>query len=263
MAKDDAQADDVRAKSIGRPRRLTLGAVVEAASEIGLENLNMNALAARLGVGVATLYTYVQNRDELLRLVAAHRAWRPHLVDANQHWSEIVRAHADGVFRLFSAEPSLLVQLVSGALGPEEEFDELENFVALLSVRGFTPEAAFALFRTASQLAVGAAVAGVRTLNWHKRGDEPRRVKLARTLVEREPGALPFLRQLGATYSDEAALSRFDEALTQLLKQVAAERGEALPPAAFPAEAFSTSAPPPEPVSSQPRAAPAKRRRKS
>ena len=230
MAKASVRAKDRSGKAIGRPRRLTLRAVVETAAKIGLEDLSLSGLAARLGVGIATLYTYVESRDELLRLVAVHRAWRPHLPDTNQHWSEIVRAHAAGIFALFSTDPELLVQVISGALGPEEELDEIENFLKLLVARGFTTEEAYTLYRAASQIGIGGAIGTAMVLNWQNKG-ERRRVKLARAFAERDPDEFPHLRQLGDPYVDDARFNRYDDVLTLLLTQVAAARGETLPPA--------------------------------
>jgi AcrR family transcriptional regulator len=229
MVKSNVKPKTRSGKILGRPRRLTLGAVVEAASQIGLEELSMSTLAVRLGVGIATIYTYVESRDELLRLVAARRAWRPHLVENNQHWSEVVRAHVAGIFALFSTEPGLLTQVVSGALGPEEELDEIENFLKLLVARGFTTEAAFTLYRTASQIGMGAAIGRAMALNWQNNG-ERRRVKLARAFAERDPHEFPHLRQLGEAYVDDGRFNRYEEGLTLLLTQVAAARGEVLPP---------------------------------
>src|SRR5438132_6287412 len=119
MARPEFKTGNMSTKAVGRPRRLTLRAVVDAATEIGLENLSMNAVAARLGVAVATIYTYVDGRDDLMRLVANRRAWRPQVSEVNQHWSDIVRAHAEGMYQLFSSDPSLLIQVVNGGLGPE------------------------------------------------------------------------------------------------------------------------------------------------
>jgi AcrR family transcriptional regulator len=229
-AQDPGRAKERGARVMGRPRRLTLRTVVEAASKIGLEELSISGLAARLGVGVATIYTYVESRDELLRLVAVQRAWRPHLLETHQHWSEIVRAHAAEIFALFSGEPELLAQVVSGALGPEEELDEIENFLKLLIARDFTSEAAFMLYRAATQIGIGAAIGSAMALNWQNKG-ERRRVKLARAFAERDPDEFPHLRQLGAAYVDDARFNRYDDALTLLLTQVAAARGEILPSA--------------------------------
>jgi AcrR family transcriptional regulator len=239
MAKSIVRTKDRVAKAIGRPRRFTLRAVVAAASKIGLEELTMSKLAASLGVGIATLYTYVESLDELTRLVAVHRAWRPHVPETNQHWSEIVRAHAAGIFALFSTDPELLAQLVSGALGPEEELDEIENFLKLLVARGFTTEAAYMLYRAASQIGIGAAIGSAVVRNLQNRG-ERRRVKLARALAEREPDEFPHLRQLGDAYADDTRFNRYDDTLTLLLTQVAAERGEILPPAGNDRESTAT-----------------------
>jgi len=123
------------------------------------------------------------------------------------------------------------VQVISGALGPEEELDEIENFLKLLVARGFTTEEAYTLYRAASQIGIGGAVGTAMVLNWQNKG-ERRRVKLARAFAERDPGEFPHLRQLGDAYVDDARFNRYDDVLTLLLTQVAAARGEILPPAA-------------------------------
>lgn len=214
----------------GRPRRLTLKAVIEAASELGLEHLSMSAVALRLGVGIATLYTYVKSLEELQRLVAVDRAWRPHLTDVGQHWSDIVRAHVKALCGMFCSDPQLMIQLIAGGLGPEDEINEIEAFLKLLTARGFSASEAFGLYRSASQIAFGAAAGGARTRNLNARG-ERRHVVLARALAEREPEDVPYLRSLGSEYTEEDTYSVYDDALNALLTQVAASRGEKLPSA--------------------------------
>jgi AcrR family transcriptional regulator len=228
MSKTRLAATEAPAKSPGRPRRLTLEAILEVAEGLGLENLSVSAVAARLGVAIGTIYTYVQNREELERLVARRRVWRPQVLETNQHWSEIVRAHVNRMYQTFSQEPGLLSRLVTGVLGLESELPEVENFLKLMVSRGFSPKAAFDVFCDASHIALGAAVVNARTLSWELKG-ERRRVKLARALAEHEANAFPHLRRVGDAYFEYPDANRLESGLTLLLKQVAAERDETLP----------------------------------
>jgi AcrR family transcriptional regulator len=228
MSKTPAARSETLAKPAGRPRRLTLDAIIEVAEELGLENLSVIAVAARLGVAIGTIYTYVENREELERLVAVRRAWRPQVWDTNQHWSDIVRAHADGMFRVFSNEPGLLSRLATGVVGIEGELPEIENFLSLMVPRGFSAKAAFDVFCAASHIALGAAVGQARSLSWEHKG-ERRRVKLARALAERDAEAFPYIRGLGEAYFEFSDASHYQREVMLLIKQVASERGETLP----------------------------------
>ena len=84
-----------RAKTAGRPRRLTTEQVLETAIAIGLEGLTMSAVARRLGVSITVLYGYVSSREELVRLAASY-ALEQHQYpeDDGQHWSVYVAQYA-------------------------------------------------------------------------------------------------------------------------------------------------------------------------
>ncbi len=217
-------------RTIGRPRRLTLRQVIEAGVALGLEDLSVSAVALRLGVGIGTIYTYVENRDELVRLVAARLSELPPIEDHGQHWADIARAQAAHGFELLRTAPALLAHMVSGAIEPDEAFPEMERFMTLLAPRGFTAEAAFALYRGCGQIAVGAAVTAAMGHAWDQRG-EPRRAKVARALAI-APDAYPRLNGLGTLLTDDARYYDYRPTLERLLTQVAAERGETLPAAA-------------------------------
>jgi AcrR family transcriptional regulator len=203
--------------------------VVEAGVELGLEKLSLSAVALRLGVSVAAIYTYVANRDELVRLVAAALAQQPPIADRGQHWSEIVRDHAARDFTLLRDEPVLLAHVVSGAIEPDEGFAQLEHFIALLVVRDFTPEAALALHHATGEIAVGAAVRAAMGHAWAARGVS-RRDHIARSLAK-NPDAFPQLRRIAATLADDAHYFDYRPTLERLLAHVATERGEVLPTA--------------------------------
>jgi AcrR family transcriptional regulator len=54
----------------GRPPRISRDDIVDAACELGIENLTMAAVAERLGVTHQSLYGWVRDRDELIDLVS-------------------------------------------------------------------------------------------------------------------------------------------------------------------------------------------------
>ncbi|MFJ5933108.1 hypothetical protein [Streptomyces sp. NPDC093071] len=57
------------ARTGGRPRQIETADIVRAGRELGLRNLSMNAVAARLGVTSTALYRHVDGRWGLERLV--------------------------------------------------------------------------------------------------------------------------------------------------------------------------------------------------
>ncbi|WP_164857280.1 TetR/AcrR family transcriptional regulator [Sphingomonas crocodyli] len=218
---------------MGRPRSLTLRQVIEAGKELGLEQLSISAVAMRLGVGVGTIYTYVENKDELYSLVAVALSERPAIQEQGQHWADIIRANAAHDYELLASEPELLRLVVSGAVGPEEGLYALETVVALLVARGFTPEKAFELCRESGRIAVGTAVSGAMARAWERQG-ETRRVKVTRALLEAPEDRFPTLRALGPVLTDDERYCDYRPLLERLLTQLAAERGEALPPPSTP-----------------------------
>ncbi|WP_336951338.1 hypothetical protein [Sphingobium aromaticivastans] len=68
-------------KAAGRPRSTDLETLLEVAAGMDLSTVSMKALAQRLGVGVATAYRYVKDRDSLVRLASARAAHRKLPVD--------------------------------------------------------------------------------------------------------------------------------------------------------------------------------------
>ncbi|WP_181008607.1 TetR/AcrR family transcriptional regulator C-terminal domain-containing protein [Sphingomonas montanisoli] len=206
--------------------------MVEAGKELGLEHLSISAVAMRLGVGLGTIYTYVENKDELYSLVAVALSERPAIRDDGQHWADIIRANAAHDYELLAREPELLRLVVSGAVGPEEGLIALETQVALLVTRGFTPEKAFELCRESGRIAVGAAVSAAMARAWERQG-ETRRVKVTRALLEAPDDQFPHLRAIGSALTDDERYSDYRPLLERVLTQVAFERGEALPPASI------------------------------
>ena len=216
-----------RVKPLGRPRRISLAQIVDAALEIGLQTVTLTAVAARLGVRAATLYTYVDNREALVRLAAERKLQRRRLDDHGQSWAEVVRAHAEGSHQMFSDEPQLLVHFINGGFGPVDEMDYLERFLALLVARGFTPAQALRVYRVSSQIALGAASERAHAASAARSG--PAHAALARAQFQERQGDYPHLSACAEVYLSEQRHFGFQEALDQFLAGVAAERGEPHP----------------------------------
>ncbi len=145
-------------RSVGRPPRFTLEQVVEAACELGLDNVDMGAVARKLGVGIATLYGYVEGRDHLVRLTAQRLAGRSGIADEGQSWQDALREHAHRSFVTYSDTPQLITQLMSGELGDLADSRHSDALLAILIDRGLHPQRAMAVFLETNQLVIGAAV---------------------------------------------------------------------------------------------------------
>ncbi len=93
---------------VGRPARRSRAELTRAAVEIadheGLDAVTMRRVATELGTGAGSLYRYVENREELLDLMADHVAgeyrfatptgdWLADLVDVGLQAREIHRRH--------------------------------------------------------------------------------------------------------------------------------------------------------------------------
>ena len=218
---------EAQGKPLGRPRRISLVQVIDAALEIGLQTVTLTAVAERLGVRPATLYTYVDSREALVRLAAERKLQRRRLDDHGQPWSEVVRAHAEGSHQMFSDEPQLLVHFINGGFGPGDEMDYLERFLALLVARGFTPVQALRVYRLSSQIALGAASERAHADGAARSGSA--HAELARTQFRERPGDYPHLSACAELYLSEQRHFGFQETLEQFLAGVAAERGEPRP----------------------------------
>jgi hypothetical protein len=73
----------------GRPRAVTLAHTLDAAIELGLARITMAGIAAKLGVGAATICNCA-SRDDIVRLAALRLARRPHLDNLGEHGPDVV-----------------------------------------------------------------------------------------------------------------------------------------------------------------------------
>jgi AcrR family transcriptional regulator len=213
---------------LGRPPSVSTRAIVNAALEIGLDKVSFRQIAERLGVNVATVYRYVHDRNELLRLAAFELALSRRLPELEYpHWSQLATRYAEEMFESLLAEPELVSGLLKGSIGAHLEMDVLEQFLAAMTRYGFSPEDALELHRAVGTLVMGAAT-GAIAIRAREAAGIPWQVEIRRTLIERAESDLPHLRQAMASYL------KVDEwhwraPLRRLLAGIAAARGEQLP----------------------------------
>jgi AcrR family transcriptional regulator len=213
----------------GRPPSVSTQAIIQAALDIGLDKVSFRQLAEKLDVNVATIYRYVRNRAELLRLAAFQLTLNRRMPDAaHAHWSQLALRYAEEMFESFMKEPELVAELLRGGLGPHVEMDVLDQFLGAMNRYGFTPEEGLALHQAIGTMTIGAAT-GVISVRARAASGKPWHVEIRRTMVERADTDLAHLRKALSAYLE------FDEwhwllPLYQLLAGIAAERGEELPP---------------------------------
>jgi AcrR family transcriptional regulator len=134
----------------GRPARIDKAQVVEAALAVGLGNLTMKAVAARLGVGTAALYYHVRDRDELMSLVAVTLIAKADLPEAigPETWRAVLRRTAHGLRAKFRAADGLAEYAFCDPSMPDEILKLHEVGTAGLVAAGFTPRTAWLALRS-------------------------------------------------------------------------------------------------------------------
>jgi AcrR family transcriptional regulator len=153
------------AARLGRPPRVNRELIARAAHEIGLADLTMTAVAARLGVSVTTLYYHVRDRDELRRLAAEYSAASLRVpADVGQHWAAWLAEWAEYARSAFVAQPGLLEQFINGTLGLDRMLPHIEAVIAVMERQGFSPEDAMGAYALVSAVAIGVAATQMRGL---------------------------------------------------------------------------------------------------
>lgn len=87
----------------GRPQKVDLKKIIQAALELGVDNLSMHAVATELGVSPAALYRYVESREGLLdacidafceriELPSSELAWQDYLLELGRAFRQALLA---------------------------------------------------------------------------------------------------------------------------------------------------------------------------
>ena len=123
---------DLRKSPRQKRAAATFEAIVEAAAHIlradGAGALTTNAVAARAGVSIGSLYQYFPNKQAIVRALIERafkhaEAIRPAVIDSNAPAHEIIRAVVDWHFAFRAHDPELTLRLAALAAEtlPDEE----------------------------------------------------------------------------------------------------------------------------------------------
>ena len=221
---DETGDPGARRRPVGRPRVLTRAKVIETAALIPPGELTMTRLAQTLGVSTGTLYQYVADRDELIRLVIGERMrTQPLPMDVGQHWSQYLREYVAMLTAKLSAAPDELVQVLGIESTLEPELRLTEAFYAALTARGFALDEAVAIHTQLSVIAVGIASGNVREqLAIREAGSVE--AALTRVLDRLDPADLPLIREAVPAYL--ARIAAIEGLIDALIERIARQRGE-------------------------------------
>ncbi|MBE3001971.1 TetR/AcrR family transcriptional regulator C-terminal domain-containing protein [Nocardiopsis sp. HNM0947] len=216
---------------LGQPKRgprhqLTVervvGAAMDAVEADGVEALSMRKVAARLGVGAATLYTYVPDRSALLALMVEEmigQAPLPHTRPGT--WREKVETWAREDLESFRAHP-WLVEVTGGAYIGPNGFAWTDSAIRVFDGTGLSAEEAMAAVDAVDGLVrghVAKVVADDRAARW----TDPEGRSFATvqesylTTYRIEPGRFPAVERLADPLGPVEA---FERALGWLLDGV-------------------------------------------
>ena len=208
----------------GRPRRLELDQVIEAALTVGLQHLTMASVAKRLGVSKAVLYGYVESREELVQLASAHAARRHRFPsDYGQPWTMWVLEYARALFEVMTMDGQLLETWLSGNQSPIVEVDAAEGWLQALTSRGFSGEETLQLRRAVSNIVIGAAASMKREHALRKEG-RPRSVSARKAVLARASKETTLLRQFVDIFAREMSEQSWEFGIYILLQGVSVAR---------------------------------------
>jgi TetR/AcrR family transcriptional regulator, tetracycline repressor protein len=100
-------------------RALIASTAAEVIDEVGVENLTMRSMAARLGVTAMALYHHVEDKDELLRMVGDDLLGQIELPDPDSgDWRELFTAIVTAAMDALRSVPGLSSVLLTSKLLP-------------------------------------------------------------------------------------------------------------------------------------------------
>jgi AcrR family transcriptional regulator len=148
-------------KDMPRPRSLTHARIAAAALAIidreGLAALSMRAVAAELGTGTMSLYRYVEDREQLERLVVdLVLSYVDPELPIHASWTERVMILVERVRDAVGAHPSVVPLLLTHRHASESSLRFAEALLGVLTDAGFTGEQRVIAFRGLLSYVIGA-----------------------------------------------------------------------------------------------------------
>ncbi|MGC6475354.1 MAG: TetR/AcrR family transcriptional regulator [Parvibaculales bacterium] len=213
--------------SVGRPRVLEREQILEAAIELGLENLTLKKLAMKLGAGTTTLYQYFDNREELLTAAAMHALKNVSLPnDDKLNWAEYSYEYINSLIQIMSENPTHISYYQTVGYGLEVHFSIVEKFLEGLIKRGFDAQTGIQLFRRLAMVAVATSVESVRHQKFEEENSTMHET-FSGILAKQSVSAFPNLRQ-GLSIYTQTPKQRCDDLIYLIFKEIAESRHEDL-----------------------------------
>ncbi|ONH29481.1 TetR/AcrR family transcriptional regulator [Pseudofrankia asymbiotica] len=144
----------------GRPRKVTADDIIDAALEIGLDQVTIRRVADALGMTVPGISYHVRTREELLALVMARAVdtlYAPGPEPAAT-FEETVTRFAEGLFAWFREHPILVMQVAQGRILAENVERHLERLLRAAGPREADQARALDVVSQVTAAVIGAAV---------------------------------------------------------------------------------------------------------
>lgn len=212
-------AEGHRAKSVGRPPRLSLEAIIAAADRIleteGPDKLSMRRLANELGSAPMTLYYHVRDKDELLLLVLeahAEHIPRPNLPDDPR---ERLTATALLLYELLADRAWIVEVLTADDLFAPAALWFVEMMIGAAVEYGCTPEQAVDVYRTIWYYIVGNLIIRVNSSRHLARTGTS--IYRDRAIVDLTPDTYPHLAVVADRWAELTTRDSHRQGLTAIV----------------------------------------------
>jgi AcrR family transcriptional regulator len=210
-------------RKAGRPRLLTLEMVLDAANEMGIENVSMKKLASDLGVGIATIYRYVTDRDELVRLALARRSSHPFIVTPKMDWRDVIKGYAQSLFSVISQDSFALNTYMRGGYGVTAELEFIDSFIEAMVERGFDAAQAGRICRSVGHQVGGAAMGHIHHVALIESGTNRQKL-FGETIASYDADDLTHVKAAADGLFDEAYLADWRAGIELLIDGLAARQ---------------------------------------
>jgi AcrR family transcriptional regulator len=189
---------------------LDLGAVIDRALAIadseGLASVSMRRLASEFGVTPMALYHHVENKEQLLDLMADASLQAIPPIDPRAPWDEEVHRFFTAFHRLFVEHPAVAFVMTERPLEGPTATRLGDQLLGLLKSAGFDDDDAVATVVALVNYTIGASLYRL------SRG-RPQRSRLAGLRADTAPTAFRLRDKLAAAASER----QFAESLTRII----------------------------------------------
>jgi AcrR family transcriptional regulator len=207
------------AKSVGRPPRLSLDAIIAAADRIlqdeGSEKLSMRHLASELGSTPMALYYHVRDKDELLLLVMETHAQRMPRPEFPDNPRERLIAAALMLYELLAERPWIVEVLTGDDLIAPSALWIVEVMIGATVEYGHTPERAVFVYRTIWYYIVGNLIIRVNSERRRSRPSTP--IYRDGVIAGLATGTHPQLAAVAGRWAEITARDSHREGLTAMV----------------------------------------------